>query len=227
MSTGDSPERVFDVYDYSEGFPRALPDDSEGTSSVSESENSNLSNPSNSSENSKSSRTARREVWWFDSELGVKRRSLESINRRFEDSLDHFLSSSSDSLLLRHITSPMDRRLRHNLHQCPGYLREEIMISSDMSKSVVISYAFPRQGEICSICGQIVQYKVLSPLSLMSKCKLLTIRLRSRNKQPTTGQNNTRNYQDYANFSPSLLLFSYFFLSFLLLTSFIFKMNIK
>ena len=115
-----------------------------------------MSNPSNSTEMPKSCRTPRREVWWLD--LGAKNQSLESIKRRFEDCLDRFLSSSTNSLL-RHITSPIDNRLRHNLHQCPGYLREEITLASDVSKSVVICHAFPSQSEVCSICGQLVQYK--------------------------------------------------------------------
>jgi hypothetical protein len=60
----------------------------------------------------------------------------------------------------------MDRRLRHNLHQCPGYLRVEIMqimLASDVSKSVIISHAFPNQSEVCSICGQLVQYRCAEP----------------------------------------------------------------
>ena len=104
----------------------------------------------------KTSRTPRREVWWLD--LGAKNQSLESIKGRFEDCLDRFLPSSSNSLL-RHIASPINNRLRHNLHQCPGYLREEITLASDVSKSVIISHAFPSQSEVCSICGQLVQYK--------------------------------------------------------------------
>ena len=157
MSIDDSPEREFDVYD-GEGFPRPTLEHAEGTSNVSESED--MSNPSNSSEKQKSCRTPRREVWWLD--LDAKNQSLESIKRRFEDCLDRFLLSSSNSLL-RHITSPMDNKLRHNLHQCPGYLREEITLTSDVSKSAIISHTFPSQSEVCSICGQLVQYKCIEP----------------------------------------------------------------
>ena len=73
--------------------------------------------------------------------------------------LDRFLSSSS-IFLLRHITSPIDSKQRHKLHQCPGYLREEITLTSDVSKSVIVSHAFPidSQFEVCSICGRLVQY---------------------------------------------------------------------
>ena len=157
MTTDDSPERTFDAYDR-EGFSRAPLEDTEGTSNVSESED--MSNPSNATGKPKSSRTPRREVWWLD--LGAKNQSLESIKQRFEDCLDRFLPSSSNSLL-RHITSSMDSKLRHNLHQCPGYLREEITLASDVSKSAIISQAFPSQSEVCSICGQLVQYKYTEP----------------------------------------------------------------
>ena len=129
-------------------------EDAGGTSNISESED--MSNPSNSTEIPKPSRAPRREVWWLD--LGAKNQSLESIKRHFEDCLDRFLPSSSNSLL-RHIASPRGNRLRRNLHQCPGYLREEITLASDVSKSVIVSHAFPSQSEICSICGQLVQYK--------------------------------------------------------------------
>ena len=159
MPTDDSPEREFDAYD-SENFPRATLEDAEGLSNVSESQD--MTNPSNSKENPKSRPTPRREVWWLD--LGAKNQSLESIKGRFEDCLDRFLSSSSNSLLRRIAgTSPMDNKLRHNLHQCPGYLREEITLASDVSKSVIVSHAFPSQSEICSICGQLVQYKCAEP----------------------------------------------------------------
>ena len=157
MSTDDSPKRDFDVYDR-EGVLGAPLEDAEGTSNVSESEN--ISNPSNPTEKPKPCQTPRREVWWLD--RGGKKQSLESIKRRFEDFLDRFLLSSSNSLL-RHLTSPMDSRLRHNPHQCPGYLRQEIALACDVSKSAIISHAFPSQREVCSICGQLVQYKCAEP----------------------------------------------------------------
>ena len=153
MSTDDSPERDFDVYNR-EDHSRATLEDAEGTSNVSKSED--MSNLSNSMDIPKSRRTPRREVWWFD--LGAKKQSLESIKQRFEDCLDRFILSSSYSPL-RHITSPVDSKLRHKLHQCPGYLREEIALATDVSKSAIISHSFPSQSEVCSICGQLVQYK--------------------------------------------------------------------
>ena len=157
MSTDDSPEREVFVYDR-EGFPRGSLEDEEGPSDISEIED--VSNPSNSTEKPKSCRAPRREVRWLD--LGARNRSLESINRHFQDRLDRCLSSSNS--LLRRITSPMDTsKLRHNLHQCPGYLREEITLASDVAKSVIVSHAFPSQSEVCSICGQLVQYNRTEP----------------------------------------------------------------
>ena len=157
MSTDDSPKRKFTICD-GEGFPRASLEEAEVISNVSE--NSDMSNPSNSTEKPKSYRTPRREVWWLD--LGSKNQSLESIKLHFEDSLDHLLISSYNCLL-NHIESPMDSILSHNLHQCPGYLREEIALASDVSKSAIISHAFPSHREVCSVCGQLVQYKCGEP----------------------------------------------------------------
>ena len=45
----------------------------------------------------------------------------------------------------------------------PGYLREEITLASDVSKSAIISHTFPSQSEVCSICGQLVQYQCTEP----------------------------------------------------------------
>ena len=156
MSTDDTPEREVVIYDR-EGFPRASLEVEEGPSNVFEKED--VSNSSNSTEKPKSCRTPRREVRWLD--LGARNRSLESIKQLFQDRLDRFLPSSNS--LLRRITSPMNSKLRHNLHQCPGYLREEITLASDVSKSVIVSHAFPSQSEICSICGQLVQYNRTEP----------------------------------------------------------------
>ena len=165
MSTDDSPEREVLIHDR-EGFSRGSLEDEEGPSHVSSNENEDVSNSSISTEKPKSRRTPRREVRWLD--LGAKNRNLESIKRRFEDRLERFLSSSSH-YLLRRVTSPMDKKIRHNLHQCPGYLREEITLSSDVSKSVIVSHAFPSQSEVCSICGELVQYNRTEPSTVDGK----------------------------------------------------------
>ena len=152
MSTDDSPERKLKVYD-SECLPTATLEHEESASNVSESES--ISNRPNPLENSKPSRKPRREVWWLD--LGITNHSLRSIIRCFEDRLDWSLLSSSNSLL-HHIRLLEDDNLRLDLHQCPGYLREEITLTCDLSKSAIVSHAFPGLSERCSICHQLVQY---------------------------------------------------------------------
>jgi hypothetical protein len=155
MSSDDSPKREFDVYD-SEGLPAASLEHEESNSNESNlSESEAISNRSNPMENPKPSQKPRREVWWLD--LGATNHSLKSIGRCFEERLNWSLLSSSNSLL-RRIRSPKDDNLRRDLHQCPGYLREEITLTCDLSKSVIVSHAFPGLSERCSICHQLVQY---------------------------------------------------------------------
>ena len=90
--------------------------------------------------------------WKFDK--SANNRTLESIVRRFDNYLDCVATSLGDSPL-RRITA-----LPHKLvsHRCPGYLREEITLTADVSRSVVITHQYPSQSEICTICGQLVQY---------------------------------------------------------------------
>jgi hypothetical protein len=155
MSIDDSPEREFNIYD-SEGLPGATLEREESTSNLSESEA--ISNRSTPMDNPKPRRKPRREVWWLD--LGTTNHSLMSIGRCFKDRLNWSLLSSSNSLLPRRIKSPKDDNLRRNLHQCPGYLREEITltVTCDLSKSVIVSHAFPGPSERCSTCHQLVQH---------------------------------------------------------------------
>ena len=132
-------------------------EDDENTSSLSESESAieAVSNRSNQRKTLKPNRKPRREVWWLD--LGTNNHSLTSVGQCFEDRLNWSLLSSSNPLL-RHIRSPKDDNLRLSLHKCPGYLREEIALTCDLSKSVIVSHTFPGPSERCSICHQLVQY---------------------------------------------------------------------
>ncbi|EDR10408.1 uncharacterized protein LACBIDRAFT_317298 [Laccaria bicolor S238N-H82] len=98
-------------------------------------------------------RTPRREVRW-QLDKSANNRSLESIVRRFEDYLDCVSASSADSPL-RRITVLGHKRISH---RCPGYLREEITLAADVSRSVVVAHQYPSQSEICTICGQLVQH---------------------------------------------------------------------
>ena len=151
MLIDDSPERIFDKYEREDLPTATLEDaDAEETSNPYESEAI-----SKSTEKPEPKRTPRREVWWRD--LGLANQSLESIKLCFENYLDRFPLSPSNSPL-RIIRPPRDNNLRRNLHQCPGYAREEITLTSDVSRSAIVSHAFPSESELCSICGQLVHY---------------------------------------------------------------------
>ena len=144
--TDDSPERELDADDLVESHSRAVQTNREGHSSVSE-------DVSSSTEVRTSHKTPRREVRW-KLDKSANKRSLESIVRRFEAYLDCVSAPSADSPLRRITASPH----RFVSHRCPGYLREEITLTADVSKSVVIAHQYPSQSEICTICGQLVQY---------------------------------------------------------------------
>ena len=137
--TDDFPERELDTDDLFEIYSR-------GHSNV-------AGNVSSSTEVQTSHKTSRREVRW---KLGknANNRSLDSIARQFEDYLDCLWASSADSSLRRITASPH----KWVSHRCPEYLREEITLTADASRSAVVAYQYPNQSEICTICGHLVQY---------------------------------------------------------------------
>ena len=144
--TDDSPERELYTDDSLETDSRVVQTNWEGHSNV-------PGAVSSSTEVQTSHKTPRREVRWkFDKSANNQR--LDSIVRRFEDSLDFVSASSAGSPLRRIAASP------HKLvsHRCPGYLREEITLTADVSRSVVVAHQYPSLNEICTICGQLVQY---------------------------------------------------------------------
>ena len=121
---------------------------SEGASNISDSEaGSTTSRPV---ERPESSQPPRREVRWVN--LGANNRSLESIAHHFQNYVDCFLSSSPATL--RRVRALDD--LNPAFHTCPGYLREEIILTAEVSKSAIVSHAFADLGERCSFCGQLV-----------------------------------------------------------------------
>ena len=163
----DSPEREFEGYD-SECLSAVTLEhhDEESTSNLSESEEK--PNRSNPMKILKPSRKPRREVWWHRLNLGATSQSLNSIGRCFDDRLNWSLLSSSNSLL-RHVKSPKDDNLRQKMHQCPGYLREEITLTCDLSKSAIFSHAFPGPGERCSICHQLVPAREIEDVEVITR----------------------------------------------------------
>ena len=142
----DSPERELGADDLVESYSRVVQTNQVGHSNV-------IGDASSSTEVRTSQKTPRREVRWKLDKSAINR-SLESIVRRFEDYLDCVSTSSADSPLRRITASPH----KWVSHRCPGYLREEITLAADVSKSVVIAHQYPSQSEICTICGQLVQY---------------------------------------------------------------------
>ena len=158
-SIDDSPERGLDAA----RLLNATQNDSTSSSNITESGAiSPLKSKQKSKKKSKPSRIPRREVRWrLDSSMNRMNRSLGSIARRFEDYLDCFQSSSSD-YPLRRIIGSNNADSRRISHQCPEYLREEINLTSDVSRSAIISYRYPDQGELCSVCGQLVQHSKTS-----------------------------------------------------------------
>ena len=135
--TGDYPERELDTDDsfkiYSRGHSHVAGD------------------VSSSPEVQTSHKTSRREVRW-KLDKNANNQSLESIVRCFEDYLEWVWASSADSSLRRLTASP------HIWvpHHCPEYLREEITLTADVSRSTVVAYQYPNQSKICTICGQLV-----------------------------------------------------------------------
>jgi len=150
----DSPERRFNVYDTEELLPPSQ-NVSEHVSSISESQP--MSIPLNSTRDPKLGRTPRREVWWRLHTI-ASNGSLDSIAQQFEDYIYCFLSPSSDSLL-RRIKAPTDPYHSRTYYLCPGYLREEITLTPDVSRCAIIFHEYPSQSELCSGCGQLVQYE--------------------------------------------------------------------
>jgi hypothetical protein len=158
LSTDDSPERRSNPYDSRELEDLSTaPLEYADSSNPSESEGTtrSVSNSPDPTGKPESSQPPRREVWWDPG--ATNDQSLKSIWWCFEKRLDHFLLSSSSSLL-RRIRSPKGNNLTRHLHQCPGYLREEIMLTADVLKSAIVTHTIPNQSELCSICNQLVQY---------------------------------------------------------------------
>jgi hypothetical protein len=91
----------------------------------------------------------RRELWWIDPEHTSL--SLASIARRFDNLIVSIPSSSFSPLRRLH-----NLEERRSLHRCPGYLREEILLGSDLAKSAIISHSTPNVMERCSGCGKLV-----------------------------------------------------------------------
>ncbi|KAJ6520233.1 hypothetical protein C8R45DRAFT_954386 [Mycena sanguinolenta] len=97
-----------------------------------------------SEEDPVSSVTPRREYVWRTIDRGSQ--SLDTVANRFSRVLDMKLPSVN-KISWTDIRSP---------HRCPGYVREEITLAATAVDSAVISHDVPSQGEVCSVCHQLV-----------------------------------------------------------------------
>ena len=112
----------------------------------------------NISQSSQRSQPPRREVWWRcrSSPPGqVTSQTLDAISKVFAERLAYLSSTLSTSPLRRVKVSGGSK----TLHHCPGYLREEITLMSDLSRSAIITHDHPNESEICSGCGQLICYE--------------------------------------------------------------------
>jgi len=93
----------------------------------------------------------RRELVWKSRKQGHL--SLDEISQQFRYFLRDFLPIPSNPVLQR-------RRGRYSTttpHRCPGYNREEITLTPEVSKSAIVSHLTPTPHEICLVCGKVVR----------------------------------------------------------------------
>ena len=114
-----------------------------------------------------------------------KRRELEreEMNGETENGtrLTRSASLGSAPAMPRLVRSQKDDNFGRNLHQCPGYLREEITLRCDLSKSTIVSHAFPDPNERCLICHQRGVCQLI--LLLLISCLMGTFRFKLRSLQ--------------------------------------------
>ncbi|TFK31371.1 hypothetical protein BDQ12DRAFT_740065 [Crucibulum laeve] len=91
------------------------------------------------------SKTRREVRWEADADFP---QPLDILAQRFQDDIDSCGTS------LRRLTVP--NSWLPVWHQCTGYLREEINLCADLSRSAVLTYAAPTPNERCTICGELV-----------------------------------------------------------------------
>jgi len=75
--------------------------------------------------------------------------SLKDIAHHFQD----FHTFSIQSALSRR----RGRYTTKTAHQCPGYNRIEITLTTDIARSAIVSHLTPTPHEICPVCKEIVQ----------------------------------------------------------------------
>ena len=92
----------------------------------------------------------RREFVWVSLERDDL--SLEDISDQFGD----FIETSTPAQSLSPLRRLQSRDPPRTPHRCPGYNREEITLTTNLSSSAIISHGTPTPREICALCGEVV-----------------------------------------------------------------------
>ncbi|KAJ7465973.1 hypothetical protein FB451DRAFT_1261492 [Mycena latifolia] len=101
----------------------------------------------------------RRELVWKPSR---KNKHLTEISRQAEHLLFRLRVLSSASSFVRHYNAVEEEIV---FHRCPGYRREEILLTTDLATSMVVYHSAPSLEEICTVCGEVVYGRVASRAS--------------------------------------------------------------
>jgi hypothetical protein len=92
----------------------------------------------------------RRELVWKSPSAGTT--LLRDISRQFHEFLK--LDPSYSDLDLNHRRG---RCVVQTAHRCPGYSRIEIILTTDIKRSAIVSHFTPSPHEICPICKEVVK----------------------------------------------------------------------
>ncbi|KAF5348068.1 hypothetical protein D9758_010020 [Tetrapyrgos nigripes] len=114
--------------------------------------------PYNTSTSNFSERSAiyRRELLWRESEHGS--RSVAAVARCYRQLWEHLNLTVGQSYPSYAMPRKQAARpLRIVVHRCQGYRKEEITLTSDISKNAIVSHSIPSLHEICPVCKEIVE----------------------------------------------------------------------
>ncbi|KAF5348011.1 hypothetical protein D9758_010011 [Tetrapyrgos nigripes] len=102
------------------------------------------------------SASPRRELLWRESSGGS--RSVHAVAEHYREFWEHLSLTVGQSYHSYAIPRKQAARpLRTVVHQCQGYRKEEITITSDVSENAIISHFIPSLYERCPVCKEIVE----------------------------------------------------------------------
>ena len=96
---------------------------------------------------------SRRELVWKSQSMQnvFPHISLCTISRQFQAFLVD-LNTTSKPTLHRY----RGRYAKRTAHRCPGYIRVEITLTTDITQSAIVSHSTPTAQEICPVCNEVV-----------------------------------------------------------------------